>query len=32
LLERAHVLVVNMDHLKGKFDLLPVFVASIRLC
>jgi hypothetical protein len=28
LLDRAHVLIINMDHLKGKFDLLPVFVAS----
>jgi hypothetical protein len=28
LLDRAHVLVINMDHLKGKFDLLPIFVAS----
>jgi hypothetical protein len=28
LLNGVHVLVINMDHLKGKFDFFPVFVAS----
>jgi hypothetical protein len=27
LLDGAHVLVVNMDHLKSKFDLLHIFIA-----